>query len=181
MSIFNIQNEITNNDTITCLDQHLDRNLPHVHPTETDHIIWLGNFNRHHPIWEDKINHHLYELEEYISLLINCLYKYNMVLALPKGILTYQMCTGNWTQPNGVWKTSPTNDPIIHCDILPAICPPEADHLPVVTIIDLLLPQSLVPPTLCFCNEDWPKINNILKAKLNSESPVIRSTGRNNS
>jgi hypothetical protein len=29
-------------------------------------------------------------------------------------------------------------------------------------------------PTLDFQNGDWPKINDILKAKLNSESPVIR-------
>ena len=139
MSIFNIYNEITNNDTITCLDQYLGRNLLHVHSMETDHILWLGDFNRHHPIWEDKVNH-LYELEEYISPLINCLYKYDMVLTLPKGILTYQICTGNWTQPDGVWCTSSTDDPIIHCDILPAICPLAADHLPVVTIINLPLP-----------------------------------------
>src|SRR5882724_2199808 len=174
ISIFNIYNEITNNDTITCLNQYLDRNLPYVHPAVTDHVLWLGDFNRHHPIWEDEANHHLYELEEFISPLIDLLYKHDMVLVLPKGIPTYQTCTGNWTRPDGVWCTSSPDDPIIRCDVLPYIRPPAADHMPVIIVVDLPLPRSAVLPMLDFRNGDWPKISDALKRKLDSESPATR-------
>jgi hypothetical protein len=174
ISIFNIYNEITKNDTIACLDQYLDRNLSYVRPVMTDHVLWLGDFNRHHPIWEDEKNHHLYETEEYISPFIDLLYKHDMVLALPKGIPTFQACSGNWTWPDGVWRTSSPNDPIIWCDVLLAIRPPAAYHLPVIIVVDLPLPRSAVPPTLDFRNGDWPQINDTLKRKLDSESPAIR-------
>ena len=105
LSIFNIYNE-----TISALDSFLDHNMQLVHPLGTDHVPWLGDFNRHHPLWEKETNHHLYESEEYISPFINLLYKHNMVLALPKGILTYQTCTRKWTRPDGIWRTSTADD-----------------------------------------------------------------------
>ena len=52
LSIFNIYNEITNNDTIACLDSFLTRNEHLVRPSPLDCVLWLGDFNRHHPIWK---------------------------------------------------------------------------------------------------------------------------------
>ena len=112
LSILNIYNEITNNDTISALDSFLDRNMQLVCPLGTDHVLWLGDFNRHHPLWEEKTNHHLYESKDYISPFIDLLFKHDMFLALPKGILTYQTCTGNWTRPDGVWCMATADDPI---------------------------------------------------------------------
>lgn len=86
LSILNIYNEITNNNTISALDSFLDCNMQLVRPSGADHVLWLGNFNRHHLLWEEEMNHHLYESEDYISPLIDLLYKHDMVLALPKGI-----------------------------------------------------------------------------------------------
>src|ERR1700722_7662116 len=88
-SIFNIYNEITNNKTITCLDQFMDSNMQLVRPAIADHVLWLGYFNRHHPLWEEESNHYLYERDDFISPLIDLLYKHEMSLALPKGIPTY--------------------------------------------------------------------------------------------
>jgi Reverse transcriptase (RNA-dependent DNA polymerase) len=48
------------------------------------------------------------------------------------------------------------------------------DHLPIITVINLPLPRSTIPPTLDFQNADWPKINTLLKAKLEAESPAVR-------
>jgi Endonuclease-reverse transcriptase len=174
VSIFNIYNKITNNKTISCLDQFIGRHSHLVRPTETDHTLWLSDFNRHHPIWEDETNLHLYEPEEFISPLIDLLYKHNMILALPKGIPTYQTCAGNWTRPDSVWRSSSADDPIIRCDILPNIRPLAADHLPIITVINLPLPRSMILPSLDFRNADWPKINTLLKAKLEAESPAVQ-------
>ena len=95
LSVFNIYNEITNNDTITCLDSFLTRNA---------HLI--GDFNHHHPIWEEEANERLYKAEEYISPLIELLYRNEMLLVLPKGIPTFQSAAGNWTRPDNVWHNT---------------------------------------------------------------------------
>ena len=50
LSIFNVYNEITNNDTINYMDSFLDRNALLVWPSVTDSVVWLGDFNRHHPM-----------------------------------------------------------------------------------------------------------------------------------
>ena len=106
LSLFNIYNEITNNDTISCLDSFLDCHTQLVRPSNTDSIVWLRNFNRHHPMWENDSNERLSEPTEYISPLLDLLYKNKMFLALPKGLLTFQMAAGNWTRPDNVWCSS---------------------------------------------------------------------------
>ena len=173
LSIFNIYNEITNNDTLTCLDLFLDLNAPLVQPTNSDGVLWIGDFNRHHLMWEEDSNEHLFEPEEYISPLIDLLYKNDMLLALPKGIPTLQTPTGNWTRPDNVWRNNTPDNPIIRCDTVPAIRPPLADHMPIITILDLPLPQSLAATTLNFRVADWPTINTALTQQLEAESPTV--------
>ena len=124
LSVFNIYNEITNNDTLRALDLFYDHNNWLIHPTDSDGVLWLGDFNRHHPMWEDDANEWLFEPEEYIAPLINLLYKWDMLLALPKGIPTLQTSAGNWTRPDNVWHCNTPEDPIQWCDTVPAICPP---------------------------------------------------------
>ena len=50
LSLVNVYNEITNNDTTDCLNLFLSVNPLLVRPTALDHMIWLGEFNRHHPM-----------------------------------------------------------------------------------------------------------------------------------
>ena len=113
LSVFNIYNEITNNDTLKSLDNFYDLNKRLIRPMNMDCVVWLGDFNRHHPIWEDNKNEHLFEPNDYIALLINLLYKHDMLLALPKGKPTLQMLAGNWTRPDNVWwcntRTTPSS------------------------------------------------------------------------
>ena len=56
LSLFNIYNEITNNDTIGYLDSFLTRNTHLIRPSVWDSVIWVGDFNRHHPMWEEETN-----------------------------------------------------------------------------------------------------------------------------
>jgi hypothetical protein len=173
LSIFNIYNEITNNDTLACLDLFLDLNAPLVRPSNSDCVLWLGDFNRHHPMWEEDTNEHLFEPEEYISPLIDLLYKNDMLLALPKGIPTLQTPTGNWTRPDNVWRNNTPDNPIARCDTVPAIRPPLADHMPIITILDLPLPRSSAAKSLDFRAADWPTISNALAQQFEAKSPAV--------
>ena len=155
LSVFNVYNEITNNDTLSALENYLDLNERLIRPTTTDCVIWLGDFNRHHPIWEDDKNEHLFEPEDRIALLINLLYKFDMLLALPKGKPMLQMSAGNWTRPDNIWRCNTPDDPIVRCNTVPAICPPLADHLPIITIMDLPFPRASSTPSLNFRMAKW--------------------------
>jgi hypothetical protein len=105
---------------------------------------------------------HLFEPEEYISLLIDLLYKNDMLLALPKGIPTLQTPTGNWTRPDNIWYNNTLDNPIVCCNTVPAIRPPLADHMPIITILNLPLPQSSAAKLLDFRVANWPSINAAL-------------------
>jgi hypothetical protein len=97
LSVFNIYNEITDNNTITCLDHFLDANIHIARPSDADSMVWLGDFNRHHPMWEDDANSHLFKPEPIIAPFLDLLYKHDMLIALPKGIPTFQTNAGRWT------------------------------------------------------------------------------------
>ena len=142
LSVFNVYNEITNNDTLKVLENYSDLNECLICLTTTDCVIWLGDFNQHHPVWEDNNNKHLFEPKDRIAPLINLLNKYDMLLALPKGKPMLQMSAGNWTRLDNVWRCNTLDDPILCCDTVPAIHPPPANHLPIITILDLPFPRS---------------------------------------
>ena len=173
-SVINVYNEITNNDTIDFLDLFLTANPLLVRPMASDHMIWLGDFNRHHPMWEDDANSHLFEAENFISPLLNLLYSHDMIMALPKGLPTFQTCAGRWTRPDNVWHTNAQADPIQCCEVLPNIRPPLADHMPIITVVYLPLPRVAAPPILDFRLADWPSVNTALDARLSVESPAVR-------
>jgi len=50
ISIFNIYNDCTHNDTFTALNLYLKSFLLIACLTLNDYMIWLGNFNCHHPL-----------------------------------------------------------------------------------------------------------------------------------
>jgi hypothetical protein len=170
LSLFNIYNEITNNDTLTCLDLFTDLNSSLICPTISDCILWLGDFNCHYPMWEEDSNEWLFEPEEYILLLINLLYKNDMLLSLLKGIPTFQAPSGNWTRPDNIWHSNTPDNLFVCCDMVPAIHPPLADHLPIITILDLPLPCSAATKALNFRDTDWLAINADLLSGLEANS-----------
>ena len=116
----------------------------------------------------------MFKTEEYIAPLIELLYKNEMLLALPKGIPTFQSAAGSWIRPDNVWCCNTPDDPIAWCDIIPAIRPPLADHLPVITILDLLLSRVDEPHSLDFRQVNWIKVNEDLAQCLEAELPAER-------
>jgi hypothetical protein len=121
---------------------------------------------------EDEANDRLFNADDFIQPLLTLLYRHDMILALPKGLPTYKTTTGNWTRPDNIWRTNTADDPIICCDVLPVIRPPLADHLPIITILDLPLPRSNAPKTCNFRQADWPTVCAQLDQRLKAESPA---------
>ncbi|KAG2341737.1 hypothetical protein BDR05DRAFT_838351, partial [Suillus weaverae] len=69
-------------------------------------LIWLGDFNRHHPMWEMTTNNHLFTAvnSNAADVLIELLTTYNLVQALPLFIATLKASnTKNHTRPDNVF------------------------------------------------------------------------------
>ena len=174
LSLFNIYNEITNNGTLTYLDSFLMQNAHVIRPSVLDCIIWIGDFNRHYPMWEEDSNKKLFEPANYIAPLIDLLYRNKMLLALPKGIPNYQPATCTWMRPDNVWQCNTPDDPIHRCDVIPVIRPPLADHLPVMTIVDMPLPRIPKAYALNFRQANWIRVNEDLAQCLEADLPAAR-------
>jgi len=61
-----------------------------------EHIIWLGDFNRHHPMWDEDHNAHLFMRTNLDGAqhLINVVIELNLKMALPKTCSLYVL----WSQ-----------------------------------------------------------------------------------
>ena len=137
-------------------------------------MLWLGDFNHHHPLWETNNNRHLYNSASMINPLINLITEHNMIIAIPPEIPTYETTTSNWTCPNNVWHNNNPNDPITLCNVDPSICPPQADHLPIITVLNLPILRARAFPTHNMCNANFETINKKLQALLANHGPAQR-------
>jgi hypothetical protein len=57
--------------------------------------------------------------------------------------------------------------------MVPDICPPLADHIPIITILDLPLPHATAIKALDFRAADWMVITSTLTVQLEAESPAM--------
>ena len=92
MSLINVYNEITNNDTTNYLDLFLNANPLLVRPSASDHMLWLGNFNRHHPYWDHEEDQHLFmpNTLQAAEHLLGVVADWSMSMVLPPRIPTHE-------------------------------------------------------------------------------------------
>ncbi|KAF8835617.1 DNase I-like protein, partial [Paxillus ammoniavirescens] len=105
-TILNIYNNGTTQTTLEALTTYLEANILQIQAAENDYILWLSDFNRHHPLWEEERNAHLLT-NQYLAdaqPLIELLVDYGMAMALPKDMPTLEaLATKNWTRPDNVF------------------------------------------------------------------------------
>ncbi|KAG2108904.1 uncharacterized protein F5147DRAFT_529760, partial [Suillus discolor] len=84
-------------------------------------VIWLGDFNRHHPMWELANNTHLFTAAnlDAAGTLINLLALYNMIQVLPPGIATLEASnTKNLTRPDNVFCSDRMEQVFTQCEVM---------------------------------------------------------------
>jgi hypothetical protein len=167
--IFNIYNNCDNSKTEEKLVEYLRGNRQQVRTHETDYMLWCGNFNRHHPLWDSERNHHLFMASVLwkAGKLLGKVGDYNMVMTLPKNTSTLKAkSTKNWTRPNNVFCSENTADLIVICDMDPQLRGPGTDHIPILTNVELPVICTVIPPTYNFRMVDWEEFNKELEARL---------------
>jgi len=137
----NIYNNYEDNASITALQRHLNRceeDGQRTAPGTTHADIWLGYFNRHHPMWEDTNNERLFtraKLEKAESLLY-ILAEHDMQMILSKDLPTIINSQQNYTGPDNVFSSPEIEDWVIEYRPIKEEKPPTADHFPIVTTLE---------------------------------------------
>ena len=176
-TLFNIYNDCTHDDTVSALERYMPENLPALRPTEQDHLVWLGNFNCHHPLWDEDRNNHLFTEAALAASqkLIDILADYGLTQILPKDIPTLQSTSsGNWTRPDKVFCTDHTCGTLVSCNTDPERRGPNTDHVPVLTQFDMSLAASVESPSWNYHEVDWEKFNSAINNTLSNTPPPPR-------
>ncbi|KAJ7830765.1 hypothetical protein B0H13DRAFT_1654967 [Mycena leptocephala] len=109
--------------------------------------------------------------------LLKLLADFDLELALPQGPLTHESAAHKtWNTPDLVFTSSDISDAIIQCDALPALRFPNADHLPVIAILDYELLRIPDTPRPNFRAVDSDEFNKAL-AKHLATHPISTDIG----
>ena len=170
ISIFNIYNDCTHSRNETFLRNYIQENSRSILATENHHMIWAGDFNRHHPLWDNDEDIHLFmqQADRFAQGLIGLLATYDMDMALPKGVPTLQhMVTRRYSRPDNLFNTTGLSGFITKCEVDPTLRPTSTDHFPIVTNIYLPQERTTAPPAHNFREADWDKFRRELRSKVN--------------
>jgi ribonuclease HI/endonuclease/exonuclease/phosphatase family metal-dependent hydrolase len=178
IAIFNIYNDCTHARNETVLKNYIRRHANTLLRTENHHMVWAGDFNRHHPLWDRDEDTHLFTRRATDSAeeLIRLLAEYDMQMILPKGVPTLQhMRSKRYSRPDNVFSTPGLQEHIVRCEVDPSIRPTSTDHFPILT--NILLPQDRTDnsPSYNFREVDWEEYRKKLEPRLerSPDKPVI--------
>jgi ribonuclease HI len=170
INVYNDCNHSASLDAVRALFESRRRSLPQ---DSHEEIILLGDFNRHHPLWDDPSNHHLFTRSNLrdAQLLLDLTADYDLHMALPASTPTLiSMATKNYTRPDNVFVSDGVLELLLNCTTHPGDQPPSSDHIPIETTLEL--PLERLPPIkrLDFRKVDWEDFRKSLDQHLNSHN-----------
>jgi len=140
LQIINVYNDGDNNNMLTHISAFMRDRDRQRHTPGPVHTMWMGDFNRHHPLWDEARNAHLFTHEnlDLTQPLLNLLARHSMKMALPLFIPTLRAhSTGNHTRVDNVFCTEDLMNAIIRCKTDNATHPVKTDHYPIITQLDI--------------------------------------------
>lgn len=174
--IFNVYNDCNHSRTLEELRRVLLL-LAQEFDIATIHMLWLGDFNRHHPMWDEARNNHLFTraaLDD-AEKLIDLTQEFNMLMALPQGIPTLEHSRSrNLSRPDNVFCSNSLVDLTVSCDARPELRPALVDHFPILSTFDLSFDRFIPPTRRNFRKVDWEAFFEDLEARL-AERPAPSS------
>jgi len=167
--VFNIYNDCNHSRTLHCLEQYLLSPPPAnaTQPQTSD--IWVGDFNRHDPLWEHPNNAQLFTRAniDAADYLIDLLADFGMDIALEPGIPTLEhLVTKALHWVDHVFCSHDISPMFTRCEVLPHERPPKTDHFPIVSCIDLAMTRINEEPKRNFRDTDWEEFRKTLDVNL---------------
>ncbi|CAA7269138.1 unnamed protein product [Cyclocybe aegerita] len=167
--IFNIYNDCQNDNSLDSLANHLHTQEHREHPVAPLWMVWAGDFNRHHPLWDEERNNHLFTTSalEKGQKLIDLLADHWMVMVLPKDIPTLEaLSTKDTTQVDNVFCSEGMAKDFDRCDMEPEWRPVCTDHFPIMSTINIQMQSNMPRPRRNFRETDWEEFRQELKKGL---------------
>ncbi|KAF5335307.1 hypothetical protein D9611_011657 [Ephemerocybe angulata] len=181
LTIFSVYYDCTHNRTGEALRKYIEENEEEIYG-DGGHVMWAGDFNRHHPMWDRDEDSRLFTrsaLDE-ATTLIEFAEEWDMEQTLEKGIPTLEhSATKLWTRPDNVWLTSHSTTMLIECDTRHDLRPPMTDHIPIATILSI---ETTKAPTVEYKNfreTDWEEFSDALEEELggiDTQKPITNET-----
>lgn len=167
--IINVYNDCHHSDSLDTVRSLLQSRQQTRSPDQHEEVILLGDFNRHHPLWDEPRNHHLFTAAnlDAAQTLLNLTADFSLQMALPPYLPTLlSMASKNYTRPDNVFMSEGALAVLTDCTTHPAHQPASSDHIPVETILDI--PLSFLPPIQKpdFRKTDWEKFRATLATRL---------------
>lgn len=166
IDLYNLYNDAKNDDATSAM---ADAMQIHKAQEEDRHTIWLGDFNRHHPFWDEEQNVHLFTKTnlECAQIILDLAAECSMEMALPKDIPTLRaLSTQNLTRPDNVFISSSLIDALIYCNTEPDWQPVKTDHFPIITKLTMSVMANEGPDRLNYREVDWGEFRKKLKENL---------------
>ena len=158
VTFYNIYNACDNSDTLSLLQNRWSQYEPQDQQRVNGKMVWLRDFNKHHPLWDAPEDTHLFtpvNLDS-ASVLLTLLEDHNMEMALPAGIPTIKAFhTRNYSHPDNVFCSTDLLLSFTECNTYPHLKPARTDHLPVRGVIDITPERTAPPPRHNWQAVDW--------------------------
>jgi len=176
LTIFNVYNEGESSNTINLLTKYHRDNRPNLEQSQigSAHIIWLGDFNRHHPCWDDPGDLRLFtdRALAVAEILIEAVAETCLEMALPCGTPTHcHNITKCWSRLDHVFISDSSIDMVTTCDTMVEHRGINTDHVPVVTELNLGIVLNEMKPIPNFRDVDWDEFHKALARHLGPEQP----------
>ena len=162
LTIFNIYNDCNHDNMLELLSKyhkaHHKELLGNTEMQSKHHIVWVGDFNWHHPCWDSMDNASLFTKEalEKAELLIQAVVEIGLDLALPTGVPMHEHnVTKHWSRLDQVFIMEHTLEALTQCKAFLAEQGLNTDHFPIIS--DLNVDAELTPKKIIsnFRDVEW--------------------------
>ncbi|KAF5331999.1 hypothetical protein D9611_008886 [Ephemerocybe angulata] len=170
LTIFSIYYDCTNNGTEEVLRKYTNDHEQEIYG-DGGHVMWAGDFNQHHPMWDDDKDTRLFTRSalDDAETLIELAAEWDMEQVLEKGIPTLEHnVTKLWTRPDNVWLSAHSTSMLIKCDTRHELRPPMTGHVPIATILDMEMIRAPEIEYKNFRGTDWEEFSDALELELNN-------------
>jgi hypothetical protein len=176
--IFNIYNDCEHNDMIMALSkfQHEHVNILERMEQGSTHVIWLGDFNRHHPHWDDHNDTRLFTKDtiKAAEILIEATAEASLELALLRGIpMHIHNVSKLWMRLDQVFISEQSMELITVCDTMTSDRGIKTNHLPILMKLNLVTTISEESAMRNFRDIDWETFNKVLGGLLSAAGPAV--------
>ncbi|QRV96882.1 Reverse transcriptase from transposon X-element protein [Ceratobasidium sp. AG-Ba] len=172
--IFNIYNDLKSDETLELIHEHLLEIPRHTS------VLLAGDFNRHHPMWDETRNEHLFTESalEAAQNLIELLNRFDLNMILPAEIPTLELSSNkNLSRPDNVFVSSHLTNTVNRCLVVEAPRISCTDHFTIQIELTLTCRQAPKIKRRNFQKADWEKVRSDLAKSLpNVRQPPILNT-----